>query len=268
MNVSVLGCGRWGSFLAWYQAAVLGNNVTLWGEEGHPTYTTLRDTGGNEYVTLPQSITLTPDLAKAVSSAEVIIISISSQALRSFLPRVVACGIEGKISCAKYARENNVPYLGICLGMQTAVVEFARNVLGYKDANSSEFDPESAHCVIDLMPDQHGVKMGGTMRLGAYPCKVLGEKMKKAYGKDEISERHRHRYEFNNDYRKEVESAGMKIAGTSPSGLLVEAVEIPANDFYVGVQFHPEFKSRPQSAHPLFREFISAAVKYSRKNRK
>ena len=177
-------------------------------------------------------------------------------------------GIEGKISCAKYARENNVPYLGICLGMQTAVVEFARNVLGYKDANSSEFDPESAHCVIDLMPDQHGVKMGGTMRLGAYPCKVLGEKMKKAYGKDEISERHRHRYEFNNDYRKEVESAGMKIAGTSPSGLLVEAVEIPANDFYVGVQFHPEFKSRPQSAHPLFREFISAAVKYSRKNRK
>ena len=176
-------------------------------------------------------------------------------------------GIEGKIACAKYARENNVPYLGICLGMQTAVVEFARNVLGYKDANSSEFDPESAHCVIDLMPDQHGVKMGGTMRLGAYPCKVLGEKMKKAYGKDEISERHRHRYEFNNDFRAEVEKAGMKIAGTSPNGLLVEAVEVPANDFYVGVQFHPEFKSRPQSAHPLFRDFIAAAVKYNKKKR-
>ncbi len=177
-------------------------------------------------------------------------------------------GIEGKIECAKYARENNVSYLGICLGMQTAVIEFARNVLGYKDANSSEFDPDSAHCVIDLMPDQHGVKMGGTMRLGAYPCKVLGAKMKKAYGKDEISERHRHRYEFNNEFRAEVEKAGMKIAGTSPNGLLVEAVEIPANDFYVGVQFHPEFKSRPQSAHPLFREFISAAVKYNKKHSK
>ena len=177
-------------------------------------------------------------------------------------------GIEGKIECARFARENNIPYLGICLGMQTAVIEFARNVLGYKDANSSEFDPDSAHCVIDLMPDQHGVKMGGTMRLGAYPCKVLGAKMKKAYGKDEISERHRHRYEFNNDFRAEVEKAGMKIAGTSPNGLLVEAVEIPANDFYVGVQFHPEFKSRPQSAHPLFREFISAAVKYNKKHSK
>ena len=177
-------------------------------------------------------------------------------------------GIEGKILCAKYARENDVPYLGICLGMQTAVIEFVRNVLGYKDANSSEFDPDSAHCVIDLMPDQHGVKMGGTMRLGAYPCKVIGEKMKKAYGKDEISERHRHRYEFNNEFRKEVEKKGMMIAGTSPDGLLVEAVEIPANDFYVGVQFHPEFKSRPQSAHPLFREFISAAVRYNKKHSK
>ena len=177
-------------------------------------------------------------------------------------------GIEGKILCAKYARENDVPYLGICLGMQTAVIEFARNVLGYKDANSSEFDPDSVHCVIDLMPDQHGVKMGGTMRLGAYPCKVIGEKMKKAYGKDEISERHRHRYEFNNEFRKEVEEKGMMIAGTSPDGLLVEAVEIPANDFYVGVQFHPEFKSRPQSAHPLFREFISAAVRYNKKHSK
>ncbi len=177
-------------------------------------------------------------------------------------------GIEGKIECARFARENNIPYLGICLGMQTAVIEFARDVLGYKDANSSEFDPDSAHCVIDLMPDQHGVKMGGTMRLGAYPCKVLGAKMKKAYGKDEISERHRHRYEFNNDFRAEVEKAGMKIAGTSPNGLLVEAVEVPANDFYVGVQFHPEFKSRPQSAHPLFREFISAAVKYNKKHSK
>ena len=174
-------------------------------------------------------------------------------------------GIEGKILAAKYARENNVPYLGICLGMQTAVIEYARSVLGYKDANSAEFDPASKHCVIDLMPDQHGVKMGGTMRLGAYPCKVLGNMMKQAYGEEEISERHRHRYEFNNDFRAEIEGAGMKIAGTSPDGKLVEAVEVPANDFYVGVQFHPEFKSRPQSAHPIFREFIKYAVKYSKK---
>lgn len=173
-------------------------------------------------------------------------------------------GVEGKVLCAEYARVNNVPYLGICLGMQTAVIEFARNVLGYKDADSSEFAPHSKHCVIDLMPDQHGVKMGGTMRLGAYPCKVLGDKMRMAYGAELISERHRHRYEFNNDFRAEFEKAGMKIAGTSPDGLLVEAVEIPANDFYVGVQFHPEFKSRPQAAHPLFREFVKAAVEYTK----
>ncbi len=174
-------------------------------------------------------------------------------------------GIEGKVLCAKYARENNIPYLGICLGMQTAVIEYARDVLGYEDANSSEFDPHSKHAVIDLMPDQHGVKMGGTMRLGAYPCLVLGKMMKQAYKSDRISERHRHRYEFNNEFRKEIEKAGMVIAGTSPDGLLVEAVEVPANDFYVGVQFHPEFKSRPNNAHPLFREFIRYAVKYMQK---
>lgn len=172
-------------------------------------------------------------------------------------------GVEGMITCSKYARENGIPYFGICLGMQTAVIEYARNVVGYKDAHSSEFNPDSKHPVIDLMPDQHGVKMGGTMRLGAYPCKVIGNIMKEAYGAEEVSERHRHRYEFNNDYREVIEKAGMKIAGTSPDGLLVEAVEIPSLDFYIGVQFHPEFKSRPQSAHPIFREFIKHAVKYS-----
>ncbi len=174
-------------------------------------------------------------------------------------------GVEGKITAAKYARENNIPYLGICLGMQTAVIEYARNAVGYKDANSSEFNPESEHCVIDLMPDQHGVKMGGTMRLGAYPCKVIGKALKAAYGEEEVSERHRHRYEFNNDFRQEIEKAGMVISGTSPDGSLVEAVEVPANDFHVGVQFHPEFKSRPQSAHPIFREFIKFAVRYATK---
>ena len=174
-------------------------------------------------------------------------------------------GIEGMVVCSRYAREHNVPYFGICLGMQIAVIEFARNVLGLKDANSSEFNPESKHPVIDLMPDQYGVKMGGTMRLGAYPCKVLGPIMKRAYRAEEISERHRHRFEFNNDYRTAVQEAGMVIAGTSPDGTLCEAVEIPANDFFIGVQFHPEFKSRPNSAHPIFREFIAAAVSYGAK---
>lgn len=171
-------------------------------------------------------------------------------------------GIEGKIAACKFARENNVPYFGICLGMQIAVIEFARHVLGYADANSSEFYPEGKHSVIDLMPDQQGVKMGGTMRLGAYPCLVLGDKMKEAYGKDTIAERHRHRFEFNNDYREECVAHGLTIAGTSPDGSLVEAVEIDANDFFVAVQFHPEFKSRPNNAHPLFREFVRHAIKH------
>lgn len=174
-------------------------------------------------------------------------------------------GVEGKVVACRYARENNIPYLGICLGMQVAVIEYARNVLGYADANSSEFYPEGKHSVIDLMPDQYGVKMGGTMRLGAYPCKVLGDRMREAYRADLIHERHRHRFEFNNDFRAEFESKGMKIAGTSPDGTLCEAVEVSANDFFVGVQFHPEFKSRPNNAHPLFREFIRHACAYSEK---
>lgn len=170
-------------------------------------------------------------------------------------------GIEGKIAAAKYARENDVPYLGICLGMQTAVIEFARNVLNIPDADSSEFSPAGAHSVIDIMPDQLGVKLGGTMRLGAYPCKVReGTRLFAAYGNALISERHRHRFEFNNDYREAFEGAGMVLSGTSPDGRLVEAVEIPSNRFFVGVQFHPEFKSRPNAAHPLFREFVRAAL--------
>ncbi len=173
-----------------------------------------------------------------------------------------ARGIEGMVVACKYARVHRIPYLGICLGMQVAVIEYARNVLHIGDANSSEFFPEGKHSVIDLMPDQYGVKMGGTMRLGAYPCKVLGTQMKRAYDADLIQERHRHRFEVNNDYRAALEEAGMTIAGTSPDGTLCEAVEIDANDFFIGVQFHPEFKSRPNGAHPLFREFIRAAVRY------
>ena len=173
-------------------------------------------------------------------------------------------GIEGKILACKYAREHNVPYLGLCLGMHIAAIEFARNVLGYTDANSSEFFPEGAHSVIDLMPDQYGVKMGGTMRLGAYPCVIEGELMQKVYGSKKISERHRHRFEFNNEYREAFEKNGMKIAGTSPDGRLVEAIEYTKNDFFIAVQFHPEFKSRPQSAHPLFSEFVKQSLKYKK----
>jgi CTP synthase len=146
--------------------------------------------------------------------------------------------------------------------MQIAVIEFAQNVLGLKDANSSEFDENGLHSVIDFMPDQYGdIPKGGTMRLGAYPCYVkAGSMMEKAYGKELIHERHRHRYEFNNQYRDLMEKNGMLITGTSPDGRLVEAVEIPANDFFVGVQYHPEFKSRPNQAHPLFQEFVRAAL--------
>ena len=147
--------------------------------------------------------------------------------------------------------------------MKTAVIEYARNVLGFKDANSGEFDRESEHKVIDLMPDQKGiVDMGGTMRLGAYPCKIRKNTiMERSYGVSEIKERHRHRYEFNNEFRSQFEENGMAVTGTSPNGLLVEAVEIPSHRFYIGVQYHPEFKSRPNHAHPLFREFVKAALK-------
>ena len=170
-------------------------------------------------------------------------------------------GIEGKLEAAKYARENNIPYLGICLGMQAAVIEFSRNVLGLPDANSEEFDPESKNLVIHLMNDQKDKEQkGGTMRLGTYPCIIKDQSlMSNAYGKQEVFERHRHRYEFNNEYRDEVEKHGMKITGVSPNGVLAEAVEIPNHKFFVGVQYHPEFKSRPNHAHPLFREFVKAA---------
>ena len=154
------------------------------------------------------------------------------------------------------------PLLGICLGMQTAVIEFARNAAGIEDAHSGEFVPNGRNRVIDLMADQQGnLPKGGTMRLGAYPCRVKeGTLLAKAYGKEEIQERHRHRYEFNNAYREKLEAAGLVISGTSPDGRLVEAVEIPDQRFFAAVQYHPEFKSRPNNAHPLFREFIKASL--------
>lgn len=171
-------------------------------------------------------------------------------------------GVEGKIEAIRYARENNVPFLGICLGMQTAVIEFARNVLSYEGANSSEIDANTKYPVIDLMPEQKDIEdLGGTMRLGVYPCKL--DKNSKSYEKykDEvIYERHRHRYEFNNEFRKHIVDAGMKIVGTSPDGKLVEIVEIENHPWFVAAQFHPELKSRPNRPHPLFTGFIEAAV--------
>ena len=171
-------------------------------------------------------------------------------------------GIEGMIYAANYARINNVPYLGICLGMQIAVIEFARNVLGFNSANSTEFNRFTKHPVIDLMIDQYGnIALGGTMRLGAYPCKIKeGTILAKSYGKLNISERHRHRYEFNNKYINDFINSGMIVGGTSPDGTLVEAVEIPKNNFFVGVQYHPEFKSRPNRANPIIKDFIKSAV--------
>ena len=171
-------------------------------------------------------------------------------------------GIEGKIISAKYARENNIPYLGICLGMQTAVIEFARNVCNLSDANSGEFDENSKNKVIDFLPDQNEkVDKGGTLRLGAYPCKVIkNTKLYECYEEDEIKERHRHRYEFNNEYKELLTKNGLLIGGTSPDGYIVETVENPKCKFFVGVQFHPEFKSRPNKPHPLFLGLIKNAL--------
>ncbi len=178
-------------------------------------------------------------------------------------------GIEGKIQAVQYARENRIPYFGICLGMQCAVIEFARNVLGLADANSSEFAADTQHPVICLLEAQKNVNYkGGTMRLGAMPCRLLeGSRSAAAYGRQDISERHRHRYEFNPDYRERFTSAGMVPVGTSPEGTLVEVVELKDHPWFVAVQYHPEFKSQPNSAHPLFRSFIEAALQQHESSR-
>ena len=175
-------------------------------------------------------------------------------------------GIEGKITAIRHARENNIPFLGICLGMQLAVVEFARHVCGMTDAHSSELDPTTTHPVIDLMPDQVGVTdMGGTMRLGSYPCHLVeGTRAADIYGVQDIHERHRHRYEVNNTFREELEKAGLVLSGLSPDGRLVEMVELPQHPWFVAGQFHPELKSRPNRAHPLFRGFVGAAKAYQK----
>ena len=176
-------------------------------------------------------------------------------------------GIEGMITTAQYCREHKVPYLGICLGMQIAVIEFARHVCGIADANSGEFAPEGEHKVIDFLPDQNDeVDKGGTLRLGSYPC-VLQEDtvIRRWYGEETIRERHRHRYEFNNDYRDLMAERGMILSGKSPNGVIVETVELPGQDFFVGVQFHPEFRSRPNRPHPLFLGLLHASISHGKK---
>ena len=171
-------------------------------------------------------------------------------------------GTEGKVRAVRYAREHKVPFFGICLGMQIAVAEFARNVCSLKGANSVEFDPKTKYPVIDLMDEQKDVdKMGGTMRLGAYPCVLASDSLSaRLYRKTRISERHRHRYEFNNRYREVMQEKGLRLSGLSPDGNLVEVIELRDHPWFVGCQFHPEFKSRPTECHPLFRGFIRAAL--------
>lgn len=173
-------------------------------------------------------------------------------------------GTEGKITAIQYAREKKIPFLGICLGMQMAIVEYARHILGYEDANSIELDPETSHPVIALMPEQDGVTdLGGTLRLGAYPCVLKeGSLAKKLYQAEEISERHRHRYEVNNEYREELEEKGMSLSGLSPDGRIVEMLELGSHPYFIGTQGHPELKSRPNRAHPLFKGLVKASVKY------
>ena len=173
-------------------------------------------------------------------------------------------GTEGKILAIQYARTKNVPFLGICLGMQLAIVEYARNVMGFKDAASIELDPDTTNPVIALMPDQNGVSdIGGTLRLGAYPCILKeGSLAKQLYGTQEISERHRHRYEVNNDYREALTEAGLTLSGISPDGKIIEMIEISKHPYFIATQAHPEFKSRPDQAHPLFKGLVEAAIKY------
>jgi CTP synthase len=175
-------------------------------------------------------------------------------------------GIEGKIAAARFARENGVPYLGVCLGMQVAVVEFARHVVGLDGANSSEFDPETPYPVIDLLPEQKEVEdMGGTMRLGSDPVKLVdGSRAYAAYGEPVVYERHRHRYEVNNQLRPKLAAKGLLVSGTSPDERLVEVIELPDHPWFVASQYHPEFKSRPNRPQPLFRDFVGAAVARAR----
>ena len=177
-------------------------------------------------------------------------------------------GIEGKIQAIRYAREQNIPYLGLCLGMQLAIVEFARDVIGLSDAHSIELNPRTVHPVIDLMPDQADIEdIGGTLRLGSYPCVLKeGTRSYNVYGEDTIHERHRHRYEVNNDYRNVLEENGMVLSGMSPDGRIVEMIELKDHPFFIATQAHPELKSRPNRPHPLFKGLIQASLSHRKKS--
>ncbi len=172
-------------------------------------------------------------------------------------------GIAGKVEAIRFARERQVPFFGICLGLQCAVIEFARNVVGLEDANTTEIDPNCRHPVVCLLDDQYAITdLGGTMRLGSYPCALAeGTRVRSAYGGELVKERHRHRYEFNNQYRQQFAAHGMVFSGTSPDGKLVEVIELPSHPWFVAVQCHPEFRSKPTQAHPLFRGFVKASLK-------
>ena len=178
-------------------------------------------------------------------------------------------GIDGKLLAIQYAREHQVPFLGLCLGMQLAIVEFSRNVIGFADAHSAELNPGTTHPVIHLMPEQDGVEnLGGTLRLGAYPCVLAeGTKARALYGAEIIEERHRHRYEVNNDYRNDFTRNGLLLSGLSPDGRIVEMIELPSHPWFLATQAHPEFKSRPNRPHPLFRGFVGAALCYQEQHK-
>lgn len=175
-------------------------------------------------------------------------------------------GIDGKLEAIRYARTRNIPFLGLCLGMQLSIVEFARNVIGYRDAHSAEFDPNTNHPIIHIMPEQIGIEdIGGTLRLGSYPCTLnTASKAYEMYKKEQIEERHRHRYEVNNDYRDTLTEHGMKLSGLSPDGKIVEMIEIPGHPWFIATQAHPELKSRPNRPHPLFKGFIEAALQHKK----
>ena len=175
-------------------------------------------------------------------------------------------GVEGKMEAIRYARTHDIPFLGLCLGMQLSIVEFARNVLGYHDAHSMELDPHTTHPMIHIMPEQEGIEdIGGTLRLGSYPCILKKDsKAYQIYGKEEIHERHRHRYEVNNDFREALEEHGMRLCGLSPDGRIVEMIELSNHPWFLATQAHPELKSRPNRPHPLFKSFVEAALEYSK----
>jgi CTP synthase len=256
---------KWKAFLGMLKNPVQEIKIGLVGKyvELQDAYKSIHEAFVHAGVANESKVTLKYIHSSHINSANV------SEVLKDLSGVIVAPGfgergIEGKIVAIKYLRENNIPFFGICLGMQCAVVEFAQNVLNLKDAASTEMNPNTSHPVIDMMAEQKNIsEKGGTMRLGSYPCELKKEsKAKSIYGKKNITERHRHRFEFNNSYLEQFEQAGMKFTGINPESKLVEIVEIPTHPWFLAVQFHPEYKSRVEEPHPLFSDFVRACLKY------